>query len=77
MLHFLCECVIQNPSVSDILGVLNRLSVCTGTQCFETTDAMVPMHAPTAPTLGAAPAVFMLLLLAAMALGPPRMTRKN
>lgn len=41
MFDFLCECLqsLQNPSVSEILHVLQSSTVCTQTQCFENAES--------------------------------------
>ena len=50
MFQFLCECLSKNygnhPSVSEIIEVLNRHTVCTETQCFESLQDMIPMQMP-------------------------------
>lgn len=40
MFDFLCECLqsLQNPSISEILNVLQRSTVCTQTQCFDNAE---------------------------------------
>ena len=40
MFDFLCECLqsLQNPSISEILNVIHRSTVCTQTQCFENSE---------------------------------------
>lgn len=48
----LCECISNHnhPKISEILETLNRNSICTGTQCFESLNDLIPMTPPTQPS---------------------------
>lgn len=62
----LMNCVCQNgpqrPGIQEVLDTLQRSTVCTGTQCFETeADAYGLVTAPQTAQGGTPPAFFMLM----------------
>ena len=63
ILDDLCEYLIvyNHPSSSDVLQQVQQHTVCTGTQCFESLDVLVPMQAPL-PQQGIGPLLLLLSL---------------
>lgn len=47
--HIICECTNQadyTPTIEEVMQQIADSEVCTGTQCFDSLDALVPMHHP-------------------------------
>ena len=76
MFQFLCECLSTNyvhPSVAEIIEVLNRHTVCTGTQCFESLEDIIPMQIPsTYNTEAMTQTFYFIAFVTLLALNRPR-----
>ena len=53
MLFDVCEYIasLNMPSIQNVLRQLEASQICTGTQCFETVDDLVPMEIPTSSSV--------------------------
>lgn len=66
MLDELCVYVsewLNHPSTLELTKKLRRDQICTGTQCYESLDALVPMTTPPTPNFEYVVAFSMMMVL--------------